>query len=213
MGDALPYPQILKSVFGIWGNRENGFIGHRVGLGSHSKMTDRKSNSADLKKTIRELAIGMVNVKHMSDTIKAGYGGDLEYEDYAVSTSLYDGSIFQVAKMKKYTSRGRDTGEFIENPYTENVVMSDKLNMTRKSNRDEEGWDEKRKNFESWAGLPAPDRMEKMLAFSKEHVAKQEARLAATKSFYATLSPEQQKIFDKGFTFGHRGGFGKRWRE
>jgi hypothetical protein len=33
--------------------------------------------------------------------------------------------------------------------------------------------------------------MEKMLAFSKEHIARQEARLAATKTFYATLSPEQ----------------------
>jgi protein CpxP len=74
---------------------------------------------------------------------------------------------------------------------------------------DHKGWEEKRKNVESWANLPAPDRMEKMLAFSKEHIAREEARLAATKIFYATLSPEQRQIFDKGFNFEHHGRFGK----
>ncbi len=78
---------------------------------------------------------------------------------------------------------------------------------------DRKGWEEKRKDFESWANLPAPERMEKRLAFAKEHIAKQEERLAATKTFYATLSPEQRQTFDKGFSFGHRGGFGKHWRK
>jgi hypothetical protein len=107
-------------------------------------MTDRKNKSTDLKKAIRELAIRMVDIKHLCDVVKQGFGDDLNYEDYAVSTSFYDGGIFKVAKMKKLTSRGRDTGEFIENPYTENVVKSDKMNITRKSNGDEDGWDEKR---------------------------------------------------------------------
>jgi len=71
------------------------------------------------------------------------------------------------------------------------------------------GWEEKRKNEESWASLPAPDRMEKMLAFSKEHIARQEVRLAATKTFYAILSPEQRQTFDKGFNFEHHGRIGK----
>lgn len=74
---------------------------------------------------------------------------------------------------------------------------------------DHAGWEEKRKNEESWASLPAPERMEKMLAFSKEHIARQEVRLAATKAFYATLSPEQRKTFDKDFNFEHHGRFGK----
>jgi hypothetical protein len=78
---------------------------------------------------------------------------------------------------------------------------------------DRKGWEEKRKDLESLEGLPAPDRMEKMLAFSKGHVAKQEAVLAATKTFYATLSPEQRQIFDKGFSFGHRDGPGKGWKQ
>jgi len=75
---------------------------------------------------------------------------------------------------------------------------------------DHQGREEKHKIFESWATLPAPERMEKMLAFSKEHVAKLEARIAATKTFYATLSPEQRQTFDKGFNFEHHVGFGKR---
>jgi hypothetical protein len=77
---------------------------------------------------------------------------------------------------------------------------------------DRKAWAEKRKELESLKDLPAPDRMEKMLAFSKEHVAKQEAVLAATKTFYATLSPEQRQTFDKGFKFGHHGGPGKGWK-
>ncbi len=75
---------------------------------------------------------------------------------------------------------------------------------------DHKNWGEMRKNAESFASLPAPERMEKMLAFSKEHIAKQEARLAATKVFYATLSPEQRLAFDKGFSDFRRGGrFGR----
>ncbi|PZN69369.1 MAG: hypothetical protein DM484_29850 [Candidatus Methylumidiphilus alinenensis] len=71
---------------------------------------------------------------------------------------------------------------------------------------DRKGWEEKRKDFESLENLPAPQRLEKMLEFSKEHIAKQETVLAATKTFYAVLTPEQQQVFDKGFRFGHRGG-------
>ena len=82
-----------------------------------------------------------------------------------------------------------------------------------KIKEDRKGWEEKRKNVESWANLPVPDRMEKMLAFSKEHIAKQEARLAATKTFYATLSPEQRQAFDKDFNFEHNGLFGRHWKK
>jgi periplasmic protein CpxP/Spy len=78
---------------------------------------------------------------------------------------------------------------------------------------DYEGWEEKRKKVESWANLPALERMEKMLAFSKEHIARQEARLAATKTFYATLNPEQRQTFDKGFNFEDHGRFGKHWKK
>ena len=48
----------------------------------------------------------------------------------------------------------------------------------------------------SFKELPAPERMEKMLELQKERLAKQESRLAALKTFYAVLTPEQQKAFD-----------------
>jgi len=48
----------------------------------------------------------------------------------------------------------------------------------------------------SFKDLPAPERMEKALERQKEHLAKQESRLAALKTFYAVLTPEQQKAFD-----------------
>ena len=78
---------------------------------------------------------------------------------------------------------------------------------------DHKNWEEKHKNAESWASLPVPDRMEKMLAFSKEHIARQETRLAATKTFYATLSPEQRKTFDKDFSFEHHNRIGAHWKK
>lgn len=44
--------------------------------------------------------------------------------------------------------------------------------------------------------MSAPERMEKMLTFSKERLVKMESRLAALKTFYAVLSPEQKKVVD-----------------
>ena len=43
------------------------------------------------------------------------------------------------------------------------------------------------------------EQMEKKLAFFRERLTRQEGRIAATKVFYGTLSPEQQKIFDTRF--------------
>jgi periplasmic protein CpxP/Spy len=82
-----------------------------------------------------------------------------------------------------------------------------------KMKEDRKSWEEKRKDIESWANLPVPVRMEKMLAFSKEHIARQEAHLEATKIFYATLSLEQRKIFDKEFNFEHHERIGKHWKK
>ncbi|MGW8390135.1 Spy/CpxP family protein refolding chaperone [Pseudoduganella sp. HUAS MS19] len=57
----------------------------------------------------------------------------------------------------------------------------------------------------SFKNMPAPERMEKRIEMAKARVARMESNLAATKTFYAALTPEQQKIFDeKGGRFGHR---------
>lgn len=44
--------------------------------------------------------------------------------------------------------------------------------------------------------MPAPQRMEARLALAKKRIAHMQARLAATKTFYAQLSADQQKAFD-----------------
>jgi protein CpxP len=44
--------------------------------------------------------------------------------------------------------------------------------------------------------LTTPERMEKMMERSKQHQEKMQERLAALKTFYAVLTPEQQKVFD-----------------
>lgn len=53
---------------------------------------------------------------------------------------------------------------------------------------------------DDWAAMEkmnAPERMEAMLKFSKKRQEAMSERLEALKTFYATLTPEQQKIFDK----------------
>jgi len=47
--------------------------------------------------------------------------------------------------------------------------------------------------------MTAPERMEFMLTRMKEHEQKMADHLAATKEFYAVLTPEQKKIFDQNF--------------
>lgn len=51
--------------------------------------------------------------------------------------------------------------------------------------------------------MSAPERMEKMQTMMKDREAHMETRLAALKTFYATLTPDQQKIFDANFGPGH----------
>ncbi len=62
----------------------------------------------------------------------------------------------------------------------------------------------------AFAKLTAPERMEKMIAMQKERSVKMEAHLAALKTFYAQLTPEQKKVFDDTVKKGHRGHRGMR---
>lgn len=52
--------------------------------------------------------------------------------------------------------------------------------------------------------LSAPQRLEKRLELSKARIARDETRLQALKTFYAVLTPEQQKIFDQQSHDGRR---------
>lgn len=49
---------------------------------------------------------------------------------------------------------------------------------------------------EAMAKLTTPQRLDRMEAMRKEHEAKMDARIAATRAFYAQLTPAQQKAFD-----------------
>ncbi|KQV44668.1 MULTISPECIES: Spy/CpxP family protein refolding chaperone [unclassified Duganella] len=56
----------------------------------------------------------------------------------------------------------------------------------------------------SFKNMPAPERMEKRIEMTKARLSRMESNLAATKTFYAALTPEQQKLFDeKAGHFGH----------
>lgn len=55
-----------------------------------------------------------------------------------------------------------------------------------------------------WAKLKAPERAEKMLEMSKARDARMTEHVAALKTFYASLTPEQQKTFED-FHANHHG--------
>jgi protein CpxP len=66
----------------------------------------------------------------------------------------------------------------------------------------------KRPDRAEFAKLSAPERMERMLGMMKEREAHMATRLASLKTFYATLTPEQQKVFNESFGAG-RGRHGR----
>ncbi|WP_343586738.1 Spy/CpxP family protein refolding chaperone [Herbaspirillum sp.] len=56
-----------------------------------------------------------------------------------------------------------------------------------------------RPSKEEFARMTTPERLDKKLEFMRKREAFAEQRVAATKEFYAGLSPEQQKTFDAEF--------------
>ena len=58
------------------------------------------------------------------------------------------------------------------------------------------------------SGLTAPERAERMLEFTRQQQQRLMEHVAALKTFYATLTPEQQKTFDS-FHAGPRAGRGR----
>lgn len=55
------------------------------------------------------------------------------------------------------------------------------------------------------ASATTPERLDQHLAMAKQHLTTMETRAAATKVFYAQLTPEQQKTFDAAAAKMHRG--------
>src|SRR5690606_24916282 len=69
----------------------------------------------------------------------------------------------------------------------------------------------KRMDRKEWRQLTTPERLDRMAAMKAERDAAMTKRMDATRSFYASLSPEQQKVFDErgmGAGMGRHGAMG-----
>lgn len=60
--------------------------------------------------------------------------------------------------------------------------------------------DDRRAGREDWRKLSTPERLDRMEAFKAERDAEMAKRNDAVRSFYAALTPEQQKVFDERAT-------------
>ncbi len=63
-----------------------------------------------------------------------------------------------------------------------------------------------RPNHEQMEKMPAPERMEKMLAMMRDRERRLSDRLEATKPLYAVLTPTQRTVFDQQSRGKHHGG-------
>ena len=103
-------------------------------------------------------------------------------------------------------------GDFKERMAKHQTELHDKLKLTAQQESAWKTYTEaikpqdkmQRPNPADWDKLTAPERMEKMVAAMKEHQSHMEKHLSALKTFYATLTPEQQKIFNENM--GHKHG-------
>jgi Spy/CpxP family protein refolding chaperone len=68
----------------------------------------------------------------------------------------------------------------------------------------------KRPDHDAMMKLPTPERIDQMRALHQQHAAQMDQRGEATKTFYATLTPEQKKRFDDQTArmMARRGGMG-----
>ena len=113
----------------------------------------------------------------------------------------------------------RQGGDFKERIARRQAALHDKLKLT---GNQEAAWKTyiaaatppappARPDRAQWEKMSAPERMEKMMTMMKEREGPMAAHLAAMKTFYATLSPLQQQIFNDnvgGGMGGHRHGRG-----
>lgn len=111
----------------------------------------------------------------------------------------------------------RHGGDFKERIARRQAALHDKLKLT---GNQEAAWKTyiaaatppappARPDRGQWEKMSAPERMERMMAVMKEREGHMATHLAAMKTFYATLSPLQQQIFNDNVG-GHMGMRGHR---
>ena len=107
----------------------------------------------------------------------------------------------------------RQGGDFKERVAGRQAALHDKLKLT---GNQEAAWKTyiaaatplappARPDRAQWEKMSAPERMERMMTMMKEREAPMAAHLSAMKTFYATLSPLQQQIFNDNVGGGMRG--------
>lgn len=115
---------------------------------------------------------------------------------------------------------GRDGGDFKERVARRQAALHDKLKL---AGSQEAAWNTyisaatpparpARPDRAQWEKMSAPERMERMMTMMKEREGHMATHLAAMKTFYATLSPLQQQIFNDNVGRGmrsHRHGHGR----
>ncbi|MDB5949226.1 MAG: hypothetical protein JWR65_1081 [Massilia sp.] len=61
----------------------------------------------------------------------------------------------------------------------------------------------------AWKSMSAPQRLDKMIAMSEQHLAKMKSTVGALNTFYSVLTPAQKKVFDEqSMGGGHHGRHG-----
>lgn len=64
----------------------------------------------------------------------------------------------------------------------------------------------------AWKSMSAPQRLEKQIAMTEQHLVKMKSTIGALNTFYSVLTPTQKKVFDEHAMergHGHRGHHGK----
>ncbi len=100
-----------------------------------------------------------------------------------------------------------DRSAMVEHHYAK---LHDKLQLTAEQ---QPAWDSfvaqtkpsaqnARPDWQEIAKLPTPERLDKILQMKQEHLQRTEAKIQATKEFYATLSAEQKQVFDDSASHG-----------
>lgn len=100
-----------------------------------------------------------------------------------------------------------DRGAFAEKHYAR---LHDKLQLTAEQQgawntfvtKTKPSAQDARPDWQEIAKLPTPERLDRVLQMKKDHLQQTEARIQATKEFYATLSADQKKVFDEATQHG-----------
>lgn len=122
------------------------------------------------------------------------------------TAGLVTGSAMAHGDCSPRGSRQRpDAGKFLEHMEKHRARLHDKLKLAPEQEAAWKVFAEKTKPHapqikvirSELAALPAPARMDRMIALMKEREGRMMDMAAAVKEFYAVLTPDQQKLFDE----------------